>query len=201
MVVIFSTSILVIICHEPEDPGRAAQSEEESEESIENVPETESEEIILTDSESEVEFLRSDEQEQENELEYEPSEDDEEFQERTPSPSPDREVLFTPSRSTSAIRNKRRRQRKKLQREQESRHVTDRLDTSHPKMRLGTQKPPRQWAPTSSTEIVSDTDARAEPRPAKFHDAKRRRESQESIEELDSQGTKVPTKKNRNRRQ
>ena len=56
----------------------------------------------------------------------------------------------------------------------------------------------RQRAQTSSTEIMTDSDARAGPRNSK--EPKSRRESQESIQELDSQGRKVPTNKHRNRR-
>ena len=72
--------------------------------------------------------------------------------------------------------------------------LRERINTSHPKMRLGNAatKNTRQKARTSSTEIMSDVDARAEPRSVKRDDAKRRRESQEPVEELNAQGTKVP---------
>ena len=183
--------------NEPEDQGRVVYSEE-SEESIEVAPKNETdEEIKLSDSESEVEVLRGEEQEQEIELEYEPSED-EEFQEQ----SPEREVFYKTSKPSTASRNKRRRQKRKLARDQEQKHVTERLDTRHPKMRLGTPNASRQRAPTSAIEIISDTDTRADLRPAKKnYDAKRRRESQESVEDLNTKGTKVPTNKKRNRRQ
>ena len=180
--------------NEPEDPGRAVYVEE-SEESVEAEPKNGSEEEIEL-SESDVEILRGYEQEQEIELEYKPSEYDEYLEQ-----SPEREVFFKTTKSSNANRNRRRRNRRKLAREQEEKHVTERIDTSHPKMRLGTPKPSQQRAPTSSTEIVSDTDARAEPRSARNYDAKRRRESQESVEELNAQGNKVPKNKKRNRHQ
>ena len=182
----------------------------ETEESTEVFPKDESdEEIELPDSESEVEYLRSEDQEHELEPEYQSSEEEELHE---PSPSPEREVTFTPLRSTSknAKRNMRRRQLKKTQRNQEQYNANKRkIDIKerlwskrkHPRLRPGTQSSTPQRAPTSSTEIMSDTDARADPRPAKHHDQlKRRRESQESVEELDSQGRKVPTNKYRNRR-
>ena len=123
--------------YDPEDPEESDRpGGSETEESIEVFPKNESEEIELPDSESEVEFLRGEEQEYESELEYEPSED-EDFQEQSPSPSPEREVLFTPSRSTSGManRNWRRRQKKKIQRKQElmqhkqkkTMHISERL--------------------------------------------------------------------------
>jgi hypothetical protein len=79
-------------------------------------------------------------------------------------PSPEREVFF--KNSKSADRNRRRRYRRKVIRDQEKKHATERIDATHPKMRLGkgatknTQQKPR----TPSTEILSDDDARAKPR-------------------------------------
>ena len=67
----------------------------------------------------------------------------------------------------------------------------------HPILRIDTQR----RAPTSSTEILSDSEARADPRPVKHKDqSKRRRASQESVEEVDSQGRKLPKNKNKYRR-
>ena len=186
------------------DPEGSAKSEEyETEESTEVFLKGESdEEIELPDSESEFENLRSGDQEHELEPEYQSSEEEELYE---PSPSPEREVTFTPLRSTSknAKRNLRRRQSKKKQRNQDQYNAngrrieikeSHRSKRGHPKLQGSTP----QRAPTSSTEIMSDTDARADPRPSKK--LKRRRESQESVEELDSQGRKVPTNKYRNRR-
>ena len=127
---------------------------------------------------------------QEYQNEY--SEDDESVE-----PSPEREVFI--KKSKSAERNRPRRNRKKVTRDQEKKHVTERLDANHPKMRLGkgatknTQQKPR----TSSTEILSDDDDRAKPRSV---NPKTRRGRQEPVEEEDAQDTKVPKNKKKNRR-
>ena len=180
----------------------------ETEESTEVFPKDESdEEIELPDSESEFENLRSEDQEHELEPEYQSSEEEEPHEPIltrvvTIEKAPEREVTFTPLRSTSknAKRNMRRRQLKKTQRNQEQYNANKRkIDIKerlwskrkHPRLRIGTQSSTPQRAPTSSTEIMSDTDARADPRPAKHHDQlKRRRESQESVEELVLPGQK-----------
>ena len=95
---------------------------------------------------------------EDQEPEYEYSDDNESAE-----PSPEREV-FT-KKSNSADRNRRRRYRKKVARDQDTKHVRDRIDASHPKMRLGKgmSKNTRQQPRTSSTEILSDVDARAKP--------------------------------------
>ena len=109
-------------------------------------------------------------------------------------------------------------------RDQEKKHATERIDATHPKMRLGkgATKNTRQKPRTSSTEILSDDDARAKPRSVspkttaemthlwkkkpwgkhnKKEAATRGWESQESVEEEDVQDTKVPKNKKKNRRQ
>ena len=136
--------------------------------------------------------------------------------------SPKREVFI--KKSKSAARNQRRRYRAKVTRNQAKKHVKERLDADHPKMRLGkgASKNTRQKPRTPSTEILSDDDARAKPRsvspkstsemtrewkkkPWRQHIKKevkvRGWESQESEEEEDVQDTKVPKNKKKNRRQ
>ena len=158
--------------------------------------------MVLPDSESEFENLRSEYEEQELEPDHQLSEEEELY---VPSPSPEREVTFTPLPSTTknARRNLRRRQAKKNQQHQEHHNACGRrieINERH-RSKRGHQKPKRSTpprAPTSSTEIMSDSDARANSRHSK--QPKSRRESQESVEELDSQGRKMPTNKHRNRR-
>ena len=191
---------------DPGDPEGSAKSDEyETEESTEVFLKGESdEEIELPDSESEFENLRSEYEEHELEPEYQPSEEEELY---VPSPSPEREVTFTPLRSTSknARRNFRRRIAKKKLRNQDQYNadkkrmeINERLWSKRGKSKLQSSTLRPQRAPTLSTEILSDSDARADPRHSK--QSKSRRESQESVEELDSQGRKVPTNKHRNRR-
>ena len=135
--------------------------------------------------------------------------------------SPKREVFIRKSKSQR--RNQRRRYRTRVTRNQANIHVKERLDASHPKMRLGKGAPKntRQKSRTPSTEILSDDDARAKPRsvspgttaemtnewkkkPWRQHierDVKVRGwESQESEEEEDVQDTKVPKNNKKNRR-
>ena len=72
-------------------------------------------------------------------------------------PTPEREVFITKP-SKSASRNKRRRKRIKTERDQDRKHVTERIDASHPKMRVGkgaTRNTP-QNPRTPSAEIVSN---------------------------------------------
>ena len=91
--------------------------------------------------------------------------------------TPEREVFITKP-SKSAARNKRRRQRIKTVRDQDRKHVTERIDASHPKMRIGkgATSNPQQNPRTPLTEIMSD-------------------------EEADDQDTKVPKDQKKNRRQ
>ena len=167
----------------------------------------------MPESRSEIEV----DTDQEYQNEY--SEDDDSVE-----PSPEREVFF--KNSKSADRNRRRRHRRKVMRDQEKKHATERIDATHPKMRLwdkGATKNPRQKPRTPSTEILSDDDARAKPRSVspktstemtqlwkkkkpwgkhiKKEAATRGWESQESVEEEDVQDTKVPKTKKKNRRQ
>jgi hypothetical protein len=78
-------------------------------------------------------------------------------------------------------------------RDQEKKHATERIDATHPKMRLGkgATKNTRQKPRTPSTEILSDDDARAKPRQV----------SPKTTAEEDDQDTKVPKNKKKNRRQ
>ena len=91
-------------------------------------------------------------------------------------PQPEREVFI--KKSKSAARNKRRRHRIKTVRDQDRKHVTERIDASHPKMRIckGATRNTRQNPRTPSAEIVSN-------------------------EEVDDQDTKVPKDKKKNRHQ
>ena len=190
----------------PGDPEGTAKSEEyETEESTEVFLKGASdEEIELPDSESEFENLRSGDEEYDLEPEYQPREEEEPY---VSPPSPEREVTFTPLRSTSknARRNFRRRIAKKKLRNQDQYNadkkrmeINERLRSKREKSKLLSSNLRPQRAQTSSTEIMTDSDARADPRNSK--EPKSRRESQESVEELDSQGRKVPTNKHRNRR-
>ena len=117
--------------------------------------------------------------------------------------SPDREVSFTPpSTSTkNARRNFSRRRTKKKQRQQDSadkkrREISERLRSKREKTKL--QNSVSRPLPTSSTDIMTDSDDRASNRNPR--EPTSRRESLESIEELDSKGRIVPTNKYKNRR-
>ena len=119
------------------------------------------------------------------------------------SPSPEREVLFTPTKpaSKNAKRNARRRIQKKILRDQLQHDENKTRTESEKKQRTERINPfQRLGPPTSSTEIMSDSDARAGRRPDNNNDKKRRRESQESVEEVDSQGRKLPTNKHKYQR-
>ena len=144
-----------------------ALAEAGSEESIEiKVTKNESEEELeVPESGSEIEV----DTDQEYRNEY--SEEDESVE-----PSPEREVFI--KNSKSADRNRRRRYRRKVMRDQEKKHATERIDATHPKMKLGkgATKNTRQKSRTSLTEILTDDDE-------------------------DVQDTKVPKNKKKNRRQ
>ena len=189
-----------------EDPeGSASPNVSETDESIEVevfFPKNEGKhEPRPRDTESEEEQLRDDENEYELDPEFQSTED-EETESCDESPPPEREITFTPAKPTkNARRNAKRRKQQKLQRRQDEYeenkkkiHIKRRLYSSrkNPFLRIGPQPQ------TSSTEILSDSEARANPRSEKEKDkSKRRRESQESIEELDAQGRKVPKNKYR----
>ena len=90
----------------------------------------------------------------EPEIQYEDGEED-----KSVESSPQREVVYRKTRAST--RNERRRNRMKIQRDQAEKHVKERLDNKHVKMRLGkgasrnTHQKPR----TPSTSIPSDEDA------------------------------------------
>ena len=185
------------------DPEGPTGSDGYETEEVELFPkEGSDDEMVLPDSESEFENLRSGNEEQELDPDYQLSDEEDLYD---PSPSPEREVTFTPPPSTTknARGNFRRRQAKKIQQHQDHHNTNGRrieINERH-RSKRGHQKPKRSTPPrahTSSTEIMSDSDTRTNPRHPK--QPKSRRESQESVEELDSQGRKMPTNKHRNRR-
>ena len=109
---------------------------------------------------------------QEYQNEY--SEDDESLE-----PSPEREVFI--KKSKTADRNRRRRHRRKVTRDQQKKHVTERIDETHPKMRLDNRQKSR---------TPSEDDARAKSRSVS---------PKTTAEEVDDQDTKVPKNKKINR--
>jgi hypothetical protein len=118
-------------------------------------------------------------------------------------PSPEREVLFTPMKppTKNAKRNARRRILKNIrQRQQEHEENKTRLESDY-KQKTGRISAFRRLEPpTSSTEIMSDSDSKAGRRSDNNNDNKRRRESQESVEEVDSLGRKLPKNKQKHQR-
>mgnify|MGYP001356695803 CR=1 FL=1 len=187
----------------PGDPEGTAESEEnETEESTEVfLKESSEDEIELPDSGAEFENLRSGEEEYDLEPEFD-LEHDHQPQVDEPHLSPEREVSFTPllPPTKNARRNFRRRRANKKQRTQDNadkkrREINERIRSNRDK-----RKPlnPKRQTRTPSTEIITDSDDRASARNSRK--PKSRRESQESIEELDSKGRKVPTNKYQNRR-
>ena len=190
----------------PGDPEGTAESEEnETEESTEVFPkESSGDEIEVPDSGAESENLRSREEEYDLEPEFD-LKHDLQPQEEEPHLSPEREVSFTPLHPSTknARRNFRRRRANKKQRIQDNadkkrREINERLRSKREKPKLQNSKRRSLRAQTPSTDIMTDSDDRASIRNSK--EPKSRRESQESIEELDSKGRKVPTNKYRNRR-
>ena len=73
-------------------------------------------------------------------------------------PSPEREIVF--KKSKSADRNRQRRRQRKLRRDKGTKHVTERIDGTHPKMRLGKEasKNTRKRSRTPSPDILSVDD-------------------------------------------
>ena len=114
---------------------------------------------------------------EEEELETEGEGEEEEVEDGYVEPSPERKVILRNSKSTA--RNRRRRHQRKLTRDQESKHVTERIDSTHPKMRLGEEAPKntRKRSRTPTTDILSVDD------------------------EEDDQDTKMPKNKKNYRRQ
>ena len=166
-------------------------------------------------SESDPEVLRGEEYEEDYELEpvFESSEhEDEDIRENSPSPSPERDVTFTPEKpiSKTARKNARKRQNQKIYKNQEHYEETKKRiglerrigrKKKNPHLRLDPATKNQRRPPTSSTEILSDSDARAGRRPDGSQKTKKRRhESQESVEEIDSQGRKMPRTTNKYQR-
>ena len=143
-------------------------TEAESEESIE---------IEVTRNEFEEEFESEIEVDTNQEYQNEYTEDNDESVE----PAPEREVFI--KKSKSADRNRRRRHKRKVTRDQEKKHVTERIDETHPKMRLYTRRKSR---------TSSEDDARAKPQSVN---------PKTTAEEEEVQDTKVPKNKKKNRRQ
>ena len=178
--------------------GSADQDVSESDESIEVRP-----------PESDTEQLRDDEQEYELNPEFYSSESEEEeeveFHELA---SPEREVTFTPAKPSKRSRhNPRRRKQKRIQQDQvqheetkKKLHIKSRLYKSQksPFLRIG----PQQKPPTTSTDILTDSDDRMAKQTGNHKDQqKKRRSSQESVEEVDSRGRKLSKNKTKYRRQ
>ena len=187
--------------------GTVAGAEEETEEADEGPKETA--------SESDPELLRGEEYEEYYELEpaFESSEhEDEDMREtRENSPSPERDFAFTPEKpiSKTARKNARRRQNQRIYKDEHYEETKKRIgferrigrNKKNPHLRLGPATNNQRRPPTSSTEILSDSDARAGRRPdGSQKTKKRRRESQESVEEIDSQGRKMPRAINKHQR-
>ena len=130
-------------------------------------------EITRNEYEEELEVPESD-QEHRDECGVE---EEEEEEDESVELSPEREVII--KKSKTADRNRRRRCQRKLTRDQGRKHVTERIDTTHPKMRLGKEgsKNTRQRPRTPSADILSLDD------------------------EEDAQDTKMPKNKKNNRPQ
>ena len=187
--------------NEPE-PTAEDESKETEDSPETRLKESSGDENEQPDSGSDSENLRSREEEDDLEPAFDLEHDLQPQEERHPL-SPEREVSFTPpSPSTkNARRNFRRRRANKKQRHQDSadkkrREINVRLRSEREKAKLQNSKlrPPQ----TSSTDIMTDSDDRASNRNPR--EPKSRRESLESIEELDSKGRIVPTNKYKNRR-
>ena len=167
-------------------------------------------------TESDPELLRGEEHEEDHELEtaFQSSEyeDEDALETREYSPSPERDVSFPPVKpiSKNARKNARRRHNQRIHKDQEQYEENKKRidikrrigrDKKNPFLRLGPETNNQRRPPTPSTEILSDSDARAGKRPNDSQEKKkRRRESQESVEEVDSQGRKVPWAKYKNQR-
>ena len=118
-------------------------------------------------------------------------------------PSPEREVLFTPMKppTKNAKRNARRRILKNIrQKQQEHEENKTRIKSDYKQKTGRISAFKRLEPPTSSTEIMSDSDSKAGRRSDNNNDNKRRRESQESVEEVDSLGRKLPKNKQKHQR-
>ena len=155
----------------------------------------------MPNTESEEENLREDDLDNELVLEPEYQSSDEDIHDRTP--PPDREITFTPPSTKNARRNAIKWKRKRLQRTQDQ-YEEQKKKTNLKRRLYGAKKSPflRIGPPRTSHSTPTDLEARADPRPIPPRDKpKRRRESHESIEEVDPQGRKLPKNKKANRRQ
>ena len=186
----------------PGDPdGTAESADDETEESTEVFrKESSGDDSVVPDSGAESDNLRGTEEDYNLEPEF-----DHEHDIQPQDDDPEREVSFTPllPPTKNARRNFRRRRANKKQRTQDNadkkrREINERLRHKREKSKLQSSNLRSQRAQTSSTDIMTDSDDRASTRNSK--EPKSRRESQESIEELDSKGRKVPTNKYKNRR-
>ena len=86
-------------------------------------------------SEESIELELGSEMEQDDVKAYEYSKDDDEQEEPFEDPSPEREVIYKDT-SKNAARNKRRRKKKQIERDQKLKPATARIDKNHVKMRL-----------------------------------------------------------------
>ena len=159
----------------------------ETDESIEVFPDiTGNEEAETPNTESEEENLREEDLDNELVLEPEYQSSDEDIQVRTP--SPDREITFTPPSTKNARRQAIKRKRKRLQRTQDQ-YEEQKKKTTLKRRLYGAKK-----SPFLRIDPPRTTPPRDKPKP------KRRRESRESIEEVDPQGRKLPKNKKKSRR-
>ena len=190
------------------DTGSERFTVSETEESIEiedpRLPKmTSDEEAEIPNTESEEENLRDEDLDNEPILEPEfQSSVDEEIRDQTP--SPDREIIITPQSTKNARRNATKRRRKRLQKsqnyqEEQKKKTTIKKRLYRPKksafLRIGPPPPKNTHA-----ENLFDPDVRVDAHPIPPRDKpKGRRESQDSIEEVDPQGRRLPTKKTHHR--
>ena len=164
-------------------------------------------------SESDPELLRGEDYEEDSELDPAFESSGHEYEDtQENSPSPERDVTFSPEKpiSKTARKNARRRQNQKIHKVREDYEETKKRiglekrigrNKKNPHLRLGPPTNNQRRPPTSTTEILSDSDARAGRRPdGNREKEKRRRGSQESVEEVDSQGRKLPRARTKHQR-
>ena len=167
-------------------------------------------------SESDPELLRGEDYEEDSELDPAFESSGHEYEDtQENSPSPERDVVFSPEKPITkpARKNARRRRNEKIRKDREDREdyeetkkrigIDRRIgrDKKNPHLRLGPPTNNQRRPPTSSTEILSDSDARAGRRTdGNREKEKRRRGSQESVEEVDSQGRKLPRARTKHQR-
>ena len=173
-----------------------SETEESNENEVFPPKTTSDEEEEIPNTESEEEKLRDDEHGLDDEQMLEPeyqSSGNEEIRDHTP--SPERNVTFTPQSTKNAKRNATRRRRKRLQKNQHQ-YEEQKKKTTIKKRLYGSKKSAhlRLGPPPKNThsEKKSYPEAKADAR---------RRDSQESIEEVDSQGRRLPKNKKTHHRQ